>query len=85
MTTDRNELIRFFKEILDLAAKIDRNQQKVNFLHFKHGAADEAHHWQEFVDAQRVRHASMIAKFREMTEGLDPEVVGQIGMEAVGA
>lgn len=82
---NRNELISFFKEILDLAAKIDRNQQKVNFLHFKNGAADDAHHWQQFVDAQRVRHASMLAKFKEMTEGVDPEVLGQIGMEAVGA
>ena len=81
--TNRNELITFFREILTLAAKIDSNQQKVNFLHFKHDAADDAFHWQEFVDAQRVRHAAMIAKFKEMTEGMDPVVLGEIGMEAV--
>jgi len=83
--TNRTEATEFFKSILTLASKIDANQQKVNFLHYKHGAADDAAHWQDFVDAQRVRHAAMIAKFTEMTKGMDPKVIGEIGMEAMGA
>jgi hypothetical protein len=79
--TNRNELLNAFAAIMTLAGKIDANQQKVNMLHYMHGRADEAHHWQAFVDNQRVRIAGMRKAFAEMTASMTAEQVSAIKLE----
>ena len=79
--TNRNELLNAFAAIMTLAGKIDANQQKVNMLHYMHGRADEAHHWQAFVDNQRVRIAGMRKAFAEMTSSMTSEQVSAIKLE----
>lgn len=79
--TDRTELLNAFAAIMTLAGKIDANQQKVNMLHYMHGRADDAFHWQGFVDNQRVRIAAMRKDFAAMTADLSAEQVNAIKME----
>jgi hypothetical protein len=79
--TNRNELLNAFAAIMTLASKIDANQQKVNMLHYMHGRADDAHHWQAFVDNQRVRIAGMRKAFAEMTASMTSEQVSAIKLE----
>lgn len=81
--TNRNEMITAFDAILTLAAKVDKNQQKVNFLHYMHGRADDAMHWQGFVDQQRARLSQMHADFAAMTAHLNANDVQAIQMEVV--
>ncbi len=83
--TNRTEMTNAFAAIIALAGKIDKNQQKVNFLHYMHGRADEAHHWQSFVDNQRVRLASMQEAFASMTSHLSADEIGAIAMEVATA
>ena len=78
---NRDEIKQAFATILTLAGKIDANQQKVNFMHFMHGRADDAFHWQGFVDEQRVRIKKMQDDFAELTKDIAPEVMGEIAME----
>jgi len=78
---NRDEIKQAFATILTLAGKIDANQQKVNFMHFMHGRADDAFHWQGFVDEQRVRIKKMQDDFFEKTKNVSPEVMGEIAME----
>lgn len=79
--TTRKEMLEAFNRIMTLASKIDANQQKVNMLHFMHGRADDAHHWQEFVDNQRARIQGMRLDFELMTSNLTVEAVNAIKME----
>lgn len=78
---NRTELLNAFASIMTLAGKIDANQQKVNMLHYMHGRADDAHHWQAFVDSQRVRIYGMRKAFSEMAAHLTIEEVNAIKME----
>lgn len=76
-------LVNQFKAITTLAGKIDANQQKVNMLHYMHGRADDAFHWQGFVDNQRVRIGDMRKAFEVAVEGLAAEEINAIKMEAI--
>lgn len=80
---NRDEIKEAFAKIVTLAGKIDSNQQKVNMMHFMHGRADDAFHWQGFVDEQRVRIKKMQDDFAELTKDIAPEVMGEIAMEVV--
>lgn len=81
--SNRSELIEAFRAITTLAGKADRNQQKVNMMHFMHGRADDAYHWQGFVDAQRARLVAMRNAFSAACAGLSDDEIGSIAMEAV--
>lgn len=83
--TNRTAIIEAFAALHTLAAKVDANQQKVNFIHYMPGRADDAHHFQGFVDAQRVRVMQMRKAFDEMTTGLSTEELSAITMEGFKA
>lgn len=79
----RTELVAAFDAIYVLSTKIDRNQGKVNMLHYMHGRADDAFHWQSFVDNQRARVALMLKTFAEATKDMTVEEVSEIKMEVL--
>lgn len=79
--TTHNEIFTAFSKIMTLATKIDANQQKVNFMHYMHGRADDAHHWQGFVENQRIRITEMRKAFEAMTAHLTQTEINAIKME----
>lgn len=81
--TDRQEIAGAFAAILTLAGKIDANQQKVNMMHYMHGRADDAFHWQGFVDKQRERLNEMNRTFDSLVYGYLSDEINEIKMEVI--
>lgn len=80
---NRAKLVADFSAIVVLSNKIDANQQKVNFMHYMHGRAEDAHHWQNFVDNQRVRVKAMLAAFDAATASMSLSEKSDLRMEAI--